>query len=34
MEVASDGNEQEVVRFLESTGAVEVKLADKKAIQI
>ena len=34
MEVASDGDEQELVRFLESTGAVEVKLADKKAIQI
>ena len=34
MEVVNNGNEEEVVKFLKSTGAVEVKLADKKAIQI
>ena len=34
MEIASTGNDQDLVKLLETTGAVEVKIADKKAIQI
>ena len=34
MEIASTGNDQDIVKLLETTGAVEVKIADKKAIQI
>ena len=34
MEVQADDNTSELVKLLQDTGAVEVKIADKKAIQI
>ena len=34
MEVQSDGDASQLAKLLQETGAVEVKIADKKAIQI
>ena len=34
MEVQADDNNDQLVKLLQETGAVEVKIADKKAIQI
>ena len=34
MEVQADDNSDQLVKLLQETGAVEVKIADKKAIQI
>ena len=34
MEIQADDNNDQLVKLLQETGAVEVKIADKKAIQI